>query len=35
MSEDERVEFEGLEDEARANYRRLHPEEFEEEEEED
>lgn len=28
MSEDERGEFECLEDEARANYRRLHPEEF-------
>lgn len=30
MSEDERGEFECLEDEARANYRRLHPEEFNE-----
>lgn len=28
MREDERGEFECLEDEARANYRRLHPEEF-------
>lgn len=32
MSEDERGEFECLEEEARANYRRLHPEEFSEEE---
>lgn len=32
MSEKERGEFERLEDEARANYRRLHPEEFDEEE---
>lgn len=32
MSEDERGEFECLEDEARANYRRLHPEEVDEEE---
>ena len=31
MSEGERGEFERLEDEARENYRRLHPEEFEEE----
>ena len=31
MSEGERGEFECLEDEARANYRRLHPEEFNEE----
>ena len=31
MSEDERGEFECLEEEARANYRRLHPEEFDEE----
>lgn len=32
MSEDERGKFECLEDEARANYRRLHPEEFDEDE---
>jgi hypothetical protein len=32
MSEDERGDFECLEDEARENYRRLHPEEFDEEE---
>lgn len=32
MSEDERGDFECLEEEARANYRRLHPEEFDEEE---
>lgn len=31
MSEDERGEFECLEDEARENYKRLHPEEFDEE----
>lgn len=30
MSEDERAEFECLEDEARENYKRLHPEEFSE-----
>lgn len=32
MSEDERNEFECLEEEARENYKRLHPEEFDEEE---
>lgn len=32
MSEDERAEFECLEDEALENYKRLHPEEFAEEE---
>lgn len=32
MSEGERGEFECLEDEARENYKRLHPEEFDEEE---
>lgn len=32
MSEDERAEFECLEDEALENYKRLHPEEFDEEE---
>ena len=32
MSEDERNEFECLEDEALKNYKRLHPEEFDEEE---
>lgn len=31
MSEEERGDFERLEEEARANYRRLHPEEFDEE----
>lgn len=31
MSEDERGEFECLEEEARENYKRLHPEEFDEE----
>ena len=31
MSEDARGEFEGLEDEAQKNYKRLHPEEFDEE----
>lgn len=31
MSEEERGEFECLEDEARENYKRLHPEEFDEE----
>lgn len=31
MSEDERNEFECLEEEARENYKRLHPEEFDEE----
>ena len=31
MSEDERGEFERLEDEALENYKRLHPEEFDEE----
>lgn len=32
MNEDERGDFECLEEEARENYRRLHPEEFDEEE---
>lgn len=32
MSDRELIDFERLEDEARANYRRLHPEEFDEEE---
>lgn len=31
MNEDERGDFERLEEEARDNYRRLHPEEFDDE----